>query len=206
MRSAPFVGIDVGANRLHVAALDRRGRVHDAAVFSRAQLPELAEWLPEAEVVAIDAPAALSAAPHAGDETLGTKFRRARCAEIALGRNFGYWVPWVTPAGPPMPGWMETGFAVYEALGRSRRTLLEVYPYAGFRRLANRQLAKKTTVAGLVQRVELLWAAGVQGEGLQMWSHDSLDALLGAVVAKRYAEGAAVEASCGHDDSAIWLP
>jgi predicted nuclease with RNAse H fold len=41
---------------------------------------------------------------------------------------------------------------------------------------------------------------------LEMWSHDGLDALLAALTAARCAEGVAVEVTCGHDGSAIWLP
>jgi predicted nuclease with RNAse H fold len=101
---------------------------------------------------------------------------------------------------------METGLAVYEALTRSGRVLLEVYPYAGFRQLAGGPLPRKTTAAGRTQRVTLLRSAGVRRGHLKLWSHDSIDALLGALVARQYADGKALKATCGHDDSAIWLP
>ena len=204
--SGSFVGIDVGADRLHVASLDADGRVAACAVFSSTQLPELVAGLDAAEVVAVDAPAQMSSLPHARDTELAPKFRRARCAEIALGRDFRIWVPFVGPAERPAPAWMETGFAVFEALAGLGSVTIEVFPYAGFRVLADRPLPKKTTVGGLTQRVELLRDAGVRGRHLEMWSHDSLDALLGALVALHYAEARATMVGCGHDESAIWLP
>ena len=54
--------------------------------------------------------------------------------------------------------------------------------------------------------MRLLQNRGVAIEGLEMWSHDSLDALLAALVAHDVAQGTAVKVGCGHDASAIWLP
>ena len=158
--------------------------------------------------MAIDAPAQLSTAPHRDDPELNGKFRTGRCAEIALGREHGSWVPWVTPtAGGPTPGWMATGFAVYEALRNGPYNVIEVYPYAGFRALAQGSpLPRKQTADGLRARIELLARAGVAAEQVAMWSHDGLDALLGALVALQVASSNAVRVTCGHDDSAIWLP
>jgi predicted nuclease with RNAse H fold len=201
-----FVGIDVGAQSLHCARLDERGRPSGASVFSAGRVDDFCAWLDGAAVVSIDAPAQLSTAPHGDDPTLSPKFRMARCAEIALGRDFGYWVPWVTPADKPSP-WMATGLRVHEQLQELRVPILETFPYAGFRELANRtRPPKKQTVAGAEARVTLLRQAGVQVEHLQMWSHDSIDAVLGALVALHYHRGTARRAGCGHDDSAIWLP
>ena len=55
-------------------------------------------------------------------------------------------------------------------------------------------------------RVELLQARGIADPQLAMWSHDALDALLAALVARDYGEGRAQRVGCGHDESAIWLP
>ena len=201
-----FIGIDVGADRLHVASLDGSARVGAVALFSAAEVPELVAWVDGADVVAVDAPAQLSASPHADDVALSPKFRAARCAEIALGRQFGSWVPFVAPSSRPATAWMETGFDLYEALHQQSGAVIEVFPFAGYRLLAGRRPAKKSTVQGLTERVGLLRRAGVSGAQLQMWSHDSLDALLGALVALHHAKGIAAKVSCGHDDSAIWLP
>ena len=83
---------------------------------------------------------------------------------------------------------------------------MEVFPYAGFRVLAGGRIPSKQTAAGLRLRAELLRRSGVVSEALEMWSHDSLDAALAAVIAHDVAEGAAVRVGCGHDDSAIYLP
>jgi len=155
-------------------------------------------------VIAIDAPAQLSGAPHAGDETLSPKFRAARCAEVALGRAQGIWVSWVAPAGPPLPGWMAVGVGLHRRLA-PRAAVIEVYPHAAFHLLAGRRPAKKQSAAGMRERVELLTAAGVvpPDEGL---SHHAIDALAAALVARDRLAGCAHAVGCGHDDSLIWLP
>lgn len=162
----------------------------------------------DAATVAIDAPAAPSTAPHRDDEALSRKFRPARCAEIELGRSFGVWVPWVTPtADGPAPPWMQVGFRLFELLAGSPSSVIEVYPYAGYRRLARgRPLPPKSTPQGLKARVDLLRENGLMAPRLEMWSHDSLDAAMAALIALRRSLGRATEASCGHDGSAIWLP
>ena len=203
-----YVGIDVAGERIHCVRLDADARVEQTRVFGRAELGEVSGWLAGARVVAIDAPAQLSTAPHRGDPAVNAKFQTARCAEIALGREHGSWVPWVTPTvGGPTPGWMATGFAVYEALRDGRYDVLEVYPHAGFRALARGSpLPRKQTADGLRARIALLESAGASAEHLPMWSHDGLDALLAALIALQSASGHAVRVTCGHDDSAIWLP
>ena len=179
----------------------------NTAVFAPADVGELRRWVEGARVVAIDAPAQLSTAPHRGDPSLSTKFQTGRCAEVALGREHRSWVSWVTPTARPIPGWMQTGLALYDTLRDGGRELVEVYPYAGFRALARgASLPPKQTVEGARTRVDLLERAGVVVEHLPMWSHDGLDALLGALVALQSASGRAVPVTCGHDDSAIWLP
>ena len=203
-----FVGIDVAARRLHCVAIDHALRVADAAVFAATELDRLIRWAMPASVVGIDAPAELSVAPHADDPTLSPKFARARCAEIALGRQYGLWVPFVAPrAGEPLDTWMQTGLALYGEFGKTSAAVIEVFPYAGYRRLvAPAKLAKKSLLEGVSQRIAALGAAGVREPRLAMWSHDGLDALLAALIAHRSADGTGVEVTCGHDGSAIWLP
>ena len=188
------IGVDVGAVKLHAVALPLDVRVFEDA-------GALASWADGAAVVAIDAPAQLSTRPHAGDDALAPKFRAARCGEIALGREHGYWVPWVGPAERPDGGWLAMGLAAHEALPGA----LEAFPYAGFRELAGgAPLARKQTREGRDQRAALLREAGVEAGAA--WSHDTLDAALCAGVARDRAAGRARRVTCGHDDSAIWLP
>lgn len=213
MEEITAIGIDVGAAALHIVGLDKGGLVTLAEVLSPEELDPFLDSLEHETWVAIDAPDEQREPRHLTDETLPPKFRAARCAEVALGRR-GYWVPWVTPGiGSEAPGWMLTGFRVWrEARGRGLRTI-EVYPHAAFRALAGPgKLAKKTTVTGTRHRVALLEAAGVRAENLPMWSHDSLDAAVGAVVARDAAAGTAENVRCQHrdgerdDGSSIWLP
>lgn len=202
-----YVGIDLGQRRVHVVALDAGLRLATATVVDVAEIETLRDQLEQAEVVAIDAPAALSTAPHASDETLSPKFRSARCAEIALGREHAIWVPWVTPtADLPLPSWMDVGFRVFELAKASGAQAVEVFPHAGFRTLAGGKVPSKQTAEGLRVRAKLLQKGGVAVDALEMWSHDSLDAALAALVARDVARGTAVRVGCGHDASAIWLP
>jgi predicted nuclease with RNAse H fold len=202
-----FVGIDPGASAVHCVVLDASRRVVDGGVLPAAASRELVELAAGATAVAIDAPAAPSTAPHADDPSLSPKFRPARCCEIALGRRHRLWVPWVTPvAGAAVPGWMRVGFRLYQELAADGHAPIEVYPYAGFRLLAGRPLPKKTTVAGVRERVALLEAEGVAAPSMRLWSHDALDAALAATLALRAGDGAAVAVGCGHDGSTIWIP
>jgi predicted nuclease with RNAse H fold len=202
-----FGGIDLGQRRVHLAVLDDRLSLAAARIVDVAVVDSLSEVLEKVEVVAIDAPSALSTAPHASDVGLSPKFRSARCAEISLGREHGIWVPWVTPtADRPLPPWMEVGFQVFELADRAGVRAVEVFPHAGFRALARERIPPKLTAEGLQARADLLAAAGVKIEALPMWSHDSLDACLAALIARDVAAGRAVAATCGHDGSAIWLP
>lgn len=204
--SARVVGIDVGARELDCAALDGDGRV-TTAIVPAADLDALARWCMDAVAIGIDAPEAPSTEPHRNDRSLAPKFRAARCAEIELGRRHGSWVSWVAPAAPPFPGWIATGLSVFAALRPLGATLLEVYPYAGFRRLAGgRRPARKQTRAGAGERVELLTALGVSPDGLADRTHHALDAVMVALVARDHSRGTAERVTCGHDDSAIWLP
>jgi len=196
-----FVGIDVGARTLHCVALDASGRIAAQDALSAGDLAALVSWCRGASVVAIDAPEAPSACPHADDHSLAPKFRHARCAEIELGRRHGSWVSCVAPPEPPFPGWIATGFAVYRALRPLGAELLEVYPYAGFRHLAGgRRLARKQTAAGAHERTRLLGRAGAE---LATRSHDLIDALLAASLARDRAHDRAKRVTCGHDGLVI---
>ncbi|MFN8621848.1 MAG: DUF429 domain-containing protein [Chloroflexota bacterium] len=202
-----FAGIDVGARTLHLVVVDAELRIQRAAVLSADPLDDVTALVAGCRVVAIDAPEALSSAPHATDGTApNPKFRTARCAEIGLGRSFGIWVPWVTPEREPIAGWMRTGFALFDHLGTTAARVVETYPHGIFRRLAGGPVAPKQTAAGRDQRIALLEAAGIRETGLPMWSHDAIDALAAALLAQRVGTGVATAATCGHDGSAIWIP
>lgn len=157
--------------------------------------------------VAIDAPSALSPGAHADDTTLAPKFRAARCGEIALGREGGVWVPWVSPPVGARPddvaGWIAVGLAVFDALGAAGFACVETFPQAVFRSLAGGRLPAKSSPEGLARRAELLRAAGVHETTLPLWGHDGLDAAACALVA---ADPSARALTCGHDGSAVWLP
>lgn len=192
---------------MHCVAADSRLRVSGLRIFAAAEIDALVAWLPGAATVAVDAPAELSTAPHADDATLSAKFRVARCAEIALGRDLGCWVPWVTPTVAPAAGWIATGLALYGALRRAGVEAIEVFPYGAYRELARpERLPKKQTAAGVEARVRVLRRLGFNEPDSPIRSHDSLDALVGAVIARDHASGTARAATCGHDGSAIWLP
>ncbi|MHB1773517.1 MAG: DUF429 domain-containing protein [Acidimicrobiales bacterium] len=208
------IGIDLGARIVHVVVLDDSGSVQLA---ESVPAPDLAIVLPSISseaVVAIDAPDAQQVPRHLGDVALSPKFRPARCGEIALGSLRHYWVPWVTPPrGSPCEPWMITGFGVWRSVRQRGLRAIEVYPHAAFLELSGGfRLGRKTTAEGRRQRSDLLEAAGVDLQGLDVTSHDTLDAAAAAVVARDARLGTADEVSCHHGDgtdsdgSAIWLP
>ena len=200
-----FAGIDLGAEHLHCVAIGPDRSIVDARVFS--DVDATVDWAARAEQVAIDAPATLSTAPHASEDGLSPKFRHARCAEVALGRGFGVWVPWTTPIEESLAAaWMRTGFRLFASLRSRGADPVEVYPYGAFRYLAGQRPGRKQSAAGAALRVALLRKRGVSGGWLEMWSHDGLDALMAALIAADRAAGKAVPVGCGHDGSAIWLP
>lgn len=200
-----FVGIDVSERAAHCVALGPTGQLEDVWLHGWDDLPALVSAVAQAAGVAVDAPAELSVASHADDETLSPKFRRARCAEIALGRDHGVWVPWVAPVEPPTAGWISRGLELFRALRAAGVDAVEVYPHAGFRALAGSRVPSKRTAAGIAARAALLRRAGVTERSLEMWSHDGLDALLGALVARGPRLPVRHEGeSC--DPSTIWLP
>jgi predicted nuclease with RNAse H fold len=169
-------------------------------------LSKLVATLERVRVVGVDAPAQLSTLSHPGDARLSPKFQRARCAEMALGRQCGYWVPWVAPDDDPA-AWIATGFDVCEALAQAEIRSVEVFPYAGFRALDPLvSLPKKRVIDGLRERIARLEKVGARAADLTAWSHDGLDALLGGVIARDADRGTARRVTCGQDNSAIWLP
>ena len=203
-----FVGIDLGAHANTCVALDAQCAISDMRVFAGIDVDEAAEWaVATGRVIAIDAPDAPSTRPHLTDPAeLSNKFRPARCAEIALGREHRLWVSWVTPAAGPFSSWMQVGFDLFAEVRARGVEPLEVYPHSIFRTLAGKKLPSKQTWDGRVERIALLSERGLVIPFAPAWSHDSLDAAAAAVVARDFAFDEATRVTCGHDSSAIWLP
>ncbi len=228
--ASEVAGVDVGARRLHCVWLDSDGRLREADVIDVGQaggLERAVERLAPAGVVAIDAPEKPTTEPHASDPApLSPKFRTARCAEIALGREHGIWVPWVTPQAERAPQWMHVGFELFRRLAECGTRAIEVYPYGAFRTLADRQirpgqspggtiesegegatpsanrLAPKRTLEGRLQRIWLLrelhaGEPSIDRSGLEGWSHDMLDALIAAEIALDCLHGRAQRVPAG---------
>ena len=208
MPACAGLGVDVGADRLHVVGLDRDMQVCVTAVFDpfdlaplRALLGSLAPRTP----IAIDGPAGPSAAPFAGDLTVSRKFRSARGCEVELGRQRGIWVSFATGT-EPLIGWMGVAATVHALAAACGLEPLEVYPHAVFRMLVGTRPPKKTSAAGIVARVDALAGAGVTEPTLALWSHDAVDAAGAVVVALHHAFGTAVPITCAADATTIWLP
>jgi len=213
-KAARCAGIDLGASMIHAVTLTATNgasaRVVAAHTFESSDLRGVVGMATDVDRIAIDAPDQLSTAPHRGDGSLTPKFRSARCGEIALGEREGIWVPWVTPVDPSLvPGWIQVGFNTWAALREAGHEPLEVYPAGVFRVLAGKVPPKKGTHAGSLARIALLEPHVELPEGIEMWTHDGLDALAAALVARWSLDGRARhvghEAS-GCDSSAIWLP
>ncbi len=208
------VGIDLGAKALHAVVLERAARkfrVVDATVVLPEEEDALLALCVDAAAIAIDAPSDPSTAPHAGDVGLKPKFQVARCGEIALGRDHGSWVPWVTPeARDASPPWMQVGFHTWEVTRSAGHDPLEVYPSGAFTALAGRRLAKKTTALGIRDRLAVLSRHVMLPRYASMWSHDAVDATVAALVAAwSTGDGPVVAArhnQPGCDSSAIWIP
>ncbi|HEX2850344.1 MAG TPA: DUF429 domain-containing protein, partial [Acidimicrobiales bacterium] len=197
----------VGARLLHVVVLDDAGGLVESRVDDTASeaVRRLARSLAAAGVTraAVDAPSGLSELPHVGDASLAPKFRAARCGEVALGRDRGIWVPWVSPAGPPVAPWIAVGLSVFAALAGAGIEAVETFPQAVFRTMnAGGRVPAKSRPEGIAARAALLSKAGIDHASLPLWSHDGLDAAAAALVAA----GPSVAVTCGHDGSAIWLP
>jgi len=204
-----WLGIDLGARRVDAVLLTGE-EVTAVQAFDASDLDGIVTLAEGVAQVAIDAPAELSTAAHRDDETVNRKFRVARCGEIALGQQAGIWVPWVTPPDrDDVPGWMTTGFVIWEALRVAGHAPLEVYPAGAFRVLAGQPVPRKTTVAGRDARRALLAAEIDLPAGADRWGHDTLDALAAAVTARQWSQGRARpfgHEAPGCDPSAVWLP
>ena len=102
---------------MHVVAIVD-GRVAAGDVLPANGIGDVVRWTTAhaPSRVAIDAPSALSPLRHADDESLAPKFRVARCGEIALGRDRGVWVPWVSPCeGGDVAPWIAVGLSLFAA-------------------------------------------------------------------------------------------
>lgn len=202
-----YVGIDVSTKALHAVRLNDSRRLDRCGVFS-AETPfeDLVEFCAGASAIAIDSPDRPSVGAHAGD-MIGKKFQQGRCAEVALGQQAGYWVPFTTPSEPERGSWIAIGISLFGALIAQGHSPIEVFPHAVFARLSYPdKLPKKTTASGLAKRVQLLRDQGIDVPGLEMWSHDSLDAAAAAVVASDPKKQEIVCGCSSFDGSALWLP
>jgi predicted nuclease with RNAse H fold len=208
-------GIDVSAEAVFVAGLDLASppSVVLGAIVHPFDAGTLARLLRGAAAVAIDAPAGLSSRPHLGDRRLPPKFQRARCGEVAL-RGAGHSVPWVSPAeGDTLPSWMARGFDVWSVACGLGVPVVETFPHAVFATLAGSVLLHKQRPGGALARAGALAPLLATPAWLALWSHDGLDALAAAVVARQVAFRTARRVGCSpddrwatHDGSAIWLP
>ncbi len=208
-----YVGIDLGASTIHVVEVAGEApqpSVMAARTFDATEIDEVVAFVNGARDIAIDAPAQLSTAVHRDDESVSRKFRVGRCGEIALGQQAGIWVPWVTPAdAAKVAGWMQVGFDLWSALRVAGHEPIEVYPAGVFRVLAGALPPRKTTRAGLHARIDLLTPRIDLPAGVQMWSHDGVDALGAAITA--HEKGTGIARAIGHadpgcDGSSVWLP
>lgn len=134
--------------------------------------------------------------------TRSPKFAAARCNEIAAGEELGIWVPWVTPVLDECPGWMRTGFRLWDALRVAGHAPMEVYPAGCFWLLNDRRWPpRKTTPAGRAARLALLEPfVGT----LALTSHDHVDAVMAAVVA-RGPHRALAHTDAGCDGSSLFV-
>ena len=205
------VGIDLGASAIWAVAAER-----DAAggwtivagdVFAAGELDRAVQWCGGA-VVAIDAPARRSEGLHSTDERLAAKFRRARCAAVAL-RLEGHAVAWISPAdGEEVAGWMQVGFDLWRAFAAvGAPAPLEVFPHAIFAALLGRRPANKLTVDGRRTRLEVLHQYLGLPSTAELWGHDAIDAAAAALVAAQRLDGVAREVRCGeHGGPGMWQP
>lgn len=153
--------------------------------------------------VAVDAPGGPSRGVHLLDGAVAAKFRSGRCSEIPVPGVPA--VPWVTPlTGDSCPGWMLTGFDVWDGLRAIGVEAVETFPAAVFHRLnGGRWPPPKTTPAGRARRLTLLQSRLVLPDSASGWGHDLFDATAAALVA---ACGRPQPHSCPDPDgSALWL-
>ncbi len=202
----PAAGVDVGAGRVHVVRLDGRpgGRPAVTGRYRGPVCPAVLDLCAGAVRVAVDAPGGPSRGAHRSDPAVAPKFQAGRCSEVPVP-----WVPavpWVTPMErSAAPGWMLTGFEVWDLLAGAGVETVETFPAAGFHRLnGGRWPPAKSTRAGRLARLALLGARVELPADADRWSHDDLDAALAALVA---AAGEPLPHNCARPDgSAMWLP
>lgn len=197
-----WLGVDVGARRLHLALVAADG----STVLAVAPPDGLVTWLAGAGVglhgVAVDAPAAWADDAHADDDRVAPKYRR-RCAEAVLAmREPPHYVSWPSPAaeetGSPAHDWVEVGIGVHGALRRvTAAPVDECWPHAAWQRLTgSRRLPSKSTPAGLARRRDVLTTAGLDRSVLRGAGHDHLDAAVAAFTAATVDSAERVRASC----------
>lgn len=188
------VGVDLGATHLHVAVIAG----DDVEVRTTTAIEDVVEWCGGAHAIGIDAPSD-PATGRVHDGARSQKFAVARCNEIAAGEQLGVWVPWVTPTLTDAPPWMQTGFTLWRALRDAGHSPMEVYPAGSFWLLNGRRWPpKKQTPEGRAARLALL------GLDLPLTSHDHIDAVMAAVVA-RGPHRAVGHTDPGCDDSVLWV-
>ena len=149
--------------------------------FSTADIAVAVDACVGSAALAVDAPSE-PATGRVHDGARSPKFATARCNEIAAGEQLGVWVPWVTPELDECPGWMRTGFALWDALRAAGIEPVEVYPAGSFWLLNGRRWPpKKSSADGRSARLALL--EPFVGS-LDLTSHDHIDAVMAAVVAR----------------------
>lgn len=207
LADAVAVGVDVGADRLHVVVLDAAANLVTTAVLDPLDRATVDKWFAALAQcsIGIDGPAGPSVAAFANDPSVSNKFRRARGCEVELGRQRGIWVSFAT--GPePLTGWMAEAARVHDLVAGQGHHALETYPHGIYRTLLGRRPAKKTMGTGVIERVEVLRNAGINEPALAMWSHDALDAAAAAIAALHHHWGIADEIRCDLDGTSVWLP
>lgn len=209
-----FAGVDVGAGRADAALVSCSpascspascsGGV--ACVFGglfAGSVDDLAGFCRDAARVMVDAPGGLSAGAHRADASVAPKFRSGRCSEIPVPGVPP--VPWVTPSVlSESPGWMRTGFDIWDALAAHGLDVVETFPAAVFHRLNGRRWPpRKSTPAGVSARLSLLSRVISLPASASGWTHDQVDAVACAVVA---ALGQPAGHSCERPDgSVMWV-
>ena len=196
-----FAGIDVGASVVHGALVRRVGPRCEFVSALSGPPAAVADFCRPAARVAVDAPGGLSAGAHADDLSVAPKFRTGRCSEVPVPG----WpaVPWVTPgaagagvagvagvaagaagAAVGLPGWMASGFEVWNLLSAQGTEAVETFPAGVFHRLnGGRWPPPKSSAAGRGRRFELLGLVVDLPPSAEDWGHDQLDAVAAGVVA-----------------------
>ncbi len=209
---ARVIGIDVAGRRpFTLAWMDGKTVGLWADTRDLAEIrARVEEFRPE--VVAIDAPCALSRELHTHASRGGETYRGRECDHELRVRNIQlYQVP---PQGSCcIDDWIAQGLALHQMflqLGYQHpreagkpRSVLEVYPHGSFVTLLGGIPAPKRSRWGREQRIAALEKRGVRVSGRS--DHDALDALAAALTALRFCQG---EACCvgDPDEALIWLP